>query len=199
MMIQAEKKLPSWLSVTAECAVVTLSRPSEANGVKIDQVTLRSPTLREERAVDRAAQGDAEQRELMLFAGLTEVGIKDLEGLKLLDYHRLQEGYSRLVPQLTDPTLLPAWLSVTADNVQVTLSCPSEVSSVQVDKVTLRSPTVREVRAADRAANGNAEQRELTLFAELTGAGIADLEGLKLVDYYRLQAGYFRLVHDDGI
>lgn len=199
MMIQAEKELPSWLSVTAECAVVTLSRPSEANGVKVDKLTLRSPTLREERAVDRASQGDAEQRELMLFAGLTNVGIKDLEGLKLLDYHRLQEGYSRLVPQLTDPTVLPAWLSVTADNVQVTLSCPSEVSSVQVDTLNLRSPTVREVRAADRAANGNAEQRELTLFAELTGADIADLEGLRLVDYYRLQAGYFRLVHDDGI
>lgn len=199
MMNQAEKALPSWLSVTAEQAVVTLSRPSEANGVKVDKVTLRSPTLREERAADRAAQGDAEQRELMLFAGLTEMGFKDIEGLKLLDYHRLQEGYSRLVPQLTDPTSLPAWLSVTAENVQVTLSCASEVSSVKVDKVTLRSPTVREVRAADRAANGDAEQRELTLFAELTGAGLADLEGLKLVDYYRLLAGYFRLVHDDGV
>ncbi|KAF2395396.1 phage tail assembly protein [Pseudomonas frederiksbergensis] len=199
MMNQVEKALPSWLSVTATHAVVTLSRPSEANGVQVDTVTLRSPTLREERAADRAAQGDAEQRELMLFAGLTEMGLKDIEGLKLLDYHRLQEGYSRLVPQLTDPTVLPPWLSVAADNVQVTLSCPSEVSSVKLDVLNLRSPTVREVRAADRAANGNAEQRELTLFAELTGASISDLEGLKLVDYYRLQAGYFRLVHDDGV
>ena len=199
MMIQAEKVVPSWLFLTAQHAVVTLSRPSEANGVKVDKITLRSPTLRDERAADRAAQGDAEQRELMLFASLTEVGLKDLEGLKLLDYHRLQEGYSRLVPQFKDPTLLPSWLSVTADNVQVTLSGPSEVNSVQVDTLNLRSPTVREVRAADRASNGNAEQRELTLFAELTGAGVADLEGLKLVDYYRLQAGYFRLVHDDGV
>lgn len=199
MINQAEKVLPSWLLVTAEHAVVTLSRPSEANGVTVDKVTLRSPTLRDERAADRASQNDAEQRELMLFSGLTEIGLKDIEGLLLLDYHRLQEGYSRLVPQLTDPTVLPAWLSVTADNVQVTLSCPSVVSSVQVDTLNLRSPTVREVRAADRAANGNAEQRELTLFAELTGAGIADLEGLRLVDYYRLQAGYFRLVHDDGV
>ena len=199
MMNQAEKQSPSWLSVTAEHAVVMLSRPSEANGVTVDKVTLRSPTLREERAADLASQGDAEQRELMLFAGLTEIGLKDIEGLKLLDYHRLQEGYSRLVPQLTDPAVVPAWLSVTADNVQVTLSCPSEISSVQVDVLNLRSPTVREVRAADRASNGNAEQRELTLFAELTGAGIGDLEGLKLVDYYRLQAGYFRLVHDDRI
>lgn len=199
MMNQAEKALPSWLLVTAEHAVVTLSRPSETNGVKVDKVTLRSPTLRDERAADRASQGDAEQRELMLFAGLAEVGLKDLEGLKLLDYHRLQEGYSRLVPQLTDPTLLPAWLTVTADNVLVTLSSPAEVKSVQVDTLSLRSPTVREVRAADRTANGNAEQRELSLFAELTGADVADLEGLKLVDYYRLQAGYFRLVHDDGV
>lgn len=199
MINQAEKVLPSWLLVTAEHAVVTLSRPSEANGVTVDKVTLRSPTLRDERAADRASQSDAGQRELMLFSGLTEIGLKDIENLLLLDYHRLQEGYTQLVPQLTDPTVLPAWLSVTAENVLVTLSCPSEVRSVQVDTLNLRSPTVREVRAADRASNGNAEQRELTLFAELTGADIGDLEGLRLVDYYRLQAGYFRLVHDDGI
>nr|WP_032829555.1 phage tail assembly protein [Pseudomonas sp. GM74] len=94
---------------------------------------------------------------------------------------------------------LPAWLSVTAENAVVSLSRPSEVNGVQIDKLTLRSPTVREVRAADRAAGGDDEQRELVLFAELAGAAIADLEGLKVVDYNRLQAGYFRLEQDDGV
>nr|WP_235863957.1 phage tail assembly protein [Pseudomonas jessenii] len=94
---------------------------------------------------------------------------------------------------------LPAWLSVTAENAVVSLSRPSEVNGVQIDKLTLRSPTVREVRAADRTAGGDDEQRELVLFAELAGAAIADLEGLKVVDYNRLQAGYFRLEQDDGI
>lgn len=91
------KKLPTWLKVTADSAVVTLSRHSEVNGVKVDTMTLRSPTVREVRAADRASAGDEEQRELMLFASLAEAGINDLEGLKLVDYHRLQAGYFRLV------------------------------------------------------------------------------------------------------
>ena len=32
-----------------------------------------------------------------LFASLAEVGVKDLEGLTLKDYSRLQTGYFRLV------------------------------------------------------------------------------------------------------
>src|SRR5471032_2164919 len=94
-----DKKLPEWLAVTTENAVVTLSRPSDANGVKVDTLTLRAPAVREVRAADRASNGDEEQRELMLFAGLAEVGVKDLEGLKLTDYRRVQAAYSHLVPE----------------------------------------------------------------------------------------------------
>ncbi|WP_241678098.1 phage tail assembly protein [Pseudomonas kitaguniensis] len=94
---------------------------------------------------------------------------------------------------------MPAWLSITTDNVQVTLSCPTVINGVTVDKLILRSPTVRDVRSANREADGDAEQRELVLFAELAGASVADLEGLKLVDFNRLQAGYFRMDQDDGI
>ena len=101
--------------------------------------------------------------------------------------------------QSADLKLLPAWLKVTADNAVVTLSRPSDVNGVKVDTLTLRSPTVREVRAADRASGGDEEQRELMLFAGLADAGISDLEDLKLVDYHRLQAGYFRLVQDVGV
>ncbi|PHN30146.1 hypothetical protein AO240_09720 [Pseudomonas sp. ICMP 460] len=192
-------KLPDWLKITAESAVVTLSRPSDANGIKVDTLTLRGPTVREVRAADRASNGDAEQREMMLFAGLAELGVKDLEGLKLVDYRRVQSGYSRLVPDTDYSESMPAWLSITTDNVQVTLSCPTVINGVTVDKLTLRSPTVRDVRSANREAGGDAEQRELVLFAELAGAPVADLEGLKLVDFNRLQAGYFRMDQDDGI
>ena len=101
--------------------------------------------------------------------------------------------------QTPDLKPLPAWLKVTPDNAVVTLSRPSEVNGVSVDTLTLRSPTVREVRAADRASGGDEEQRELMLFAGLAQAGVGDLEGLKLVDYHRLQAGYFRLVQDVGV
>ncbi|TWD49504.1 phage tail assembly protein [Pseudomonas sp. SJZ131] len=198
-MTQAIKKMPDWLVLTGEHAVVTLSRPSEANGVKVEKVTLRAPTLRQELAADAAVQGDAEQRELLLFAGLAEMGIKDIEGLKLVDYHRLQAGYEQLVPQFSDAKEQAAWLSVTPDNALVTLLCPVEINGVMVDKLVMRSPTVLDVRAANRESGGDEVRREVVLFANLTGVNVGELEGLKLVDYYRLQAGYFRLVRDDGV
>ncbi|WP_323164499.1 phage tail assembly protein [Pseudomonas atacamensis] len=193
------KNLPAWLSLSAVGAVVTLTRPSQANSIDVETLNLRNPTVREVRAADRAANGDDEQRELMLFAGLAEVGLKDLEGLKLTDYRRVQTAYSHLVPKTDYSDSMPAWLSLTTDQVLVTLSCPSEINGVTVDKLALRSPTVGDVRAANREVDGDDEQRELVLFAALSGASVADLEGLKLVDFNRLQAGYFRMDNDDGL
>ncbi|MFJ2536616.1 phage tail assembly protein [Pseudomonas sp. NPDC087614] len=199
-MTQAtDKTLPVWLSLSATGAVVTLSRPSAVNGVEVETLALRAPAVREVRAADRASKGDEEQRELMLFAGLAEIGIKDLEGLKLTDYRRVQTAYSHLVPKTDYSDSMPAWLSLTTDQVLVTLSCPSEINGVTVDKLALRSPTVGDVRAANREVGGDDEQRELVLFAALSGASVADLEGLKLVDFNRLQAGYFRMDNDDGL
>ncbi len=193
------QNLPAWLSLSAHGAVVTLTRPTKANSIDVETLNLRNPTVREVRSADRAANGDDEQRELMLFAGLAEVGLKDLEGLKLTDYRRVQTAYSHLVPKTDYSDSTPAWLSLTTDQVLVTLSCPSEINGVTVDKLVLRSPTVGDVRAANREVGGDDEQRELVLFAALSGAPVADLEGLKLVDFNRLQAGYFRMDNDDGL
>lgn len=94
---------------------------------------------------------------------------------------------------------LPTWLTVTDDMAQITLSKPSQINGVQTDRLTMRAPTVRDVRASNATSNGDDEQREMTLFASLTQSGQSDLEGLKLTDYQRLQAAYFRLVQDDGL
>lgn len=93
----------------------------------------------------------------------------------------------------------PAWLTVAADRVTVRLSKPSEVNGIQVDQISLRSPTVRDIRAAQQGAGEDDEQRELNLFASLAEVGVKDLEGLALKDYSRLQTGYFRLVQDDDV
>ncbi len=93
----------------------------------------------------------------------------------------------------------PSWMTLTAESVSVKLSKPAEVNSVQVDTITMRAPTVRDVRTAQAAASGDDEQRELNLFASLAQMGVRDLEGLSLKDYSRLQAGYFRLVRDDEL
>lgn len=92
-----EKPQPQWLHVTAERVTVRLSRPSEANGVQVDSLSLRAPTVRDIRNAQAGGASDDEQRELNLFASLAEVGVKDLEGLSVKDYGRLQTGYFRLV------------------------------------------------------------------------------------------------------
>lgn len=93
----------------------------------------------------------------------------------------------------------PAWLTVSADRVTVTLSKPTELNSVKVDTISLRSPTVRDIRAAQQGAGDDDEQRELNLFASLAEVSAKDLEGLVLKDYTRLQTAYFRLVQDDDV
>ncbi len=95
-MTQA-KKTPSWLTLSADRVVVKLSRPVEANGVQVDSLSLRAPTVRDIRNAQLTAGTDEEQRELNLFASLAEVSPKDLEGVALKDYSRLQTAYFRLV------------------------------------------------------------------------------------------------------
>ncbi|HCR1541441.1 TPA: phage tail assembly protein [Pseudomonas aeruginosa] len=95
-----ENRLPGWLTLDADAALVRLSRPAQCNGVSVDTLTLRAPTVRD----IRLAGDDAEERELQLFASLAQVSRQDLEGLKLSDYQRLQGAYFRLVQDDTDDT-----------------------------------------------------------------------------------------------
>ncbi|WP_448196689.1 phage tail assembly protein [Pseudomonas putida] len=94
---------------------------------------------------------------------------------------------------------IPAWLAIAADRVTVTLSRPTELNGVKTDKISLRSPTVRDIRAAQATGGDDDEQREMNLFASLAEVGHKDLEGMALKDYTRLQTGYFRLVQDDDV
>lgn len=90
-------KTPSWMAVADDAVTVTLTRPSEANGVTVGSLRLRAPTVRDVRSAQKTGDFDDEQRELNLFASLAEVGQKDLEALTLKDYTRLQAAYFRLV------------------------------------------------------------------------------------------------------
>ncbi|MFK3907893.1 phage tail assembly protein [Pseudomonas monteilii] len=91
------KPAPKYLKLTAENVTVTLTKPSEVNGVNVQTITMRSPTVRDVRASTQTGGDDDEQRELNLFASLSEVGVKDLEGLTYKDYNRLATGYNFLV------------------------------------------------------------------------------------------------------
>ncbi|WLI14349.1 MULTISPECIES: phage tail assembly protein [Pseudomonas] len=101
---------------------------------------------------------------------------------------------------MTQTTLekpLPKWLQLTEEGFRISLKYPTELSGVLVDTLAIRAPCVRDVRAAQATCNGDEEKREMSLFSSLTQTPEADLMALKLVDYMRLQAGYFRLVTDD--
>lgn len=92
---------------------------------------------------------------------------------------------------------LPKWLEVSAEGVTVTLKYPIDVTEVKTDKLFMRAPCVRDLRAANAAANGDDDKREMAMFSSLTQVGESDLLALKLIDHQRLQAGYFRLVNDE--
>lgn len=101
--------------------------------------------------------------------------------------------------QTTAKDSLPKWLQFTEDGFRIKLRYPTELSGVLVDTMTMRAPCVRDIRAAQATCNGDEEKREMSLFSSLTQTPEADLMALKLVDYMRLQGGYFRLVQDDGV
>ena len=101
--------------------------------------------------------------------------------------------------QATAKDALPKWLQITEEGFRITLKYPTELSGVLVDNMSIRAPCVRDIRAAQATCNGDEEKREMSLFSSLTQTPEADLMALKLVDYMRLQAGYFRLVQDDGV
>jgi len=95
--------------------------------------------------------------------------------------------------------VLPKWLQLGDGIATVILSKPSEANGIKVDKLILREPTVREMRAATLHVCSNEEEQEMVLFCSLASIGRADLEGLLMRDYRRLQTAYFRLGADDGV
>ena len=99
MTTATDKKIPTWLTLTDEGVTITLRYPTELNHVKTDKVIMRAPTVRDVRAAGAVSGGDAEKRELQLFSSLTEIPPGDLEGLKVVDYNRVQDGYFRMVEE----------------------------------------------------------------------------------------------------
>ena len=95
--------------------------------------------------------------------------------------------------------VLPKWLQLGEGIATVALSRPSQANGIQVDQLTLREPTVREMRAATLQGGTNEEEQEMVLFCSLASIGRADLEGLLMRDYRRLQTAYFRVGADDGV
>ncbi|NHN77686.1 phage tail assembly protein [Azotobacter chroococcum] len=98
----AKKTLPAWLILSDSSATILLAKPAEFNGVKVDRVTLREPTIRDLRTAEKVHPNDKEAQEFHLFASLAECSPDDFEGLTLRNYNRIQGGYFRLVREDED-------------------------------------------------------------------------------------------------
>ena len=92
------------------------------------------------------------------------------------------------------------WLSPdgTGDNITISLSRPTAITGVTTTRLNMRAPTLRNVSIAQRQAKGDREQEEILLFASILDCSIADIEGLSVRDYHRVQEAYFRFISEDA-
>lgn len=72
-------------------AVITLSRPLVINGAKTETVTMREPTVRDQRAAQKYE--DPMDVEIHALCHLCMMTPEDVEGLSLKDFRRLQVAY----------------------------------------------------------------------------------------------------------
>lgn len=78
-----------------ESAKIDLSRPVNIDGVYIDTLTMREPTVGDQMAADEKHPASPNSiREVTLFANLCEVPVDAIASLRLKDYQKLQDAYS---------------------------------------------------------------------------------------------------------
>ncbi|MHC8299014.1 phage tail assembly protein [Pseudomonas sp. ZS1P83] len=93
------KPLPKWLALNDDGVTVTLAYKANFNGMVVDKLTMRAPSVRDMDAAKAAGGGDFEKMEKSLFCSLLTATDVELGGLKYKDYNRLQAGYFRLVEE----------------------------------------------------------------------------------------------------
>lgn len=71
---------------------IELDYPIQVNGVEVKTLKLRRPKVRDQLAVEKSGGSNAE-KEIRLFANLTEMPPETLEELDIRDYGKLQEAY----------------------------------------------------------------------------------------------------------
>jgi len=73
-------------------ATITLSRKLMIGGVERTTLTMREPTVRDEKLAQKTGKEDGE-KEVILMANLCGLLPVDIENLPSKDYRRLQEAY----------------------------------------------------------------------------------------------------------
>lgn len=95
--VSLSEALPSWLSLSDGGVAVTLKYPANFNGLMVDKLVMRAPSVKDMMAAKAASNGDYEKLEMNMFCSLLMATEAEVMALKYKDYKRLQAGYFRLV------------------------------------------------------------------------------------------------------
>ncbi|AWM87378.1 phage tail assembly protein [Microvirga sp. 17 mud 1-3] len=88
----AKRQTPDYIKLTEGQAAVTLSRPLEIDGAKVNVLTMREPLVMDQLAAQKAG-ADSSSQEISLMANLCGIVPDDLHKLPLRDYARLQVAF----------------------------------------------------------------------------------------------------------
>lgn len=84
----------------------------------------------------------------------------------------------------------PEWLKELDDgSLEITLAKPLDVDGTKVAALVMREPTVADQLAASEAKGSDAA-REITMFANLCEMSPADIQGMSLRNYGRVQKAF---------
>lgn len=86
------KKLPEYIKETGDGYEITLSKPLDVMGSKVNVVTMREPLVADQETTSTMEGSDA-TREIHEFANLCGVTPDDLRKMGLRDYNRLKTAY----------------------------------------------------------------------------------------------------------
>ncbi|CAH0177637.1 hypothetical protein SRABI123_01357 [Pseudomonas sp. Bi123] len=95
----ANKVVPSWLKVSDDSVIVTMKGAVNIGGLLVDKLTMRAPTVRDQRAATATANNDYEQIEINMLCSLLTATEPEIAALSVRNYNRLQAGYFRLVEE----------------------------------------------------------------------------------------------------
>lgn len=90
-----ESQALAWLNESddGESMVITLKKPIEVDGQKVETLTMREPTVLDQKLAQNNAKTNVDM-ETQLFANLCGIPSDVVNTMKLSNYQRLQTAYS---------------------------------------------------------------------------------------------------------
>ncbi len=92
-----DKALPEFLKENADGSIdITLTRSMDIDGLKVETLRMREPTVNDQLVMD-ASKGSDVEKEISMFANLCQIAKEDIKKLTLKNYQRVQKAFSSFI------------------------------------------------------------------------------------------------------